>query len=162
VDGDNRPSKVSSARMRMKRRCSSPSSSSAVSLIGRGRGGSRDASWRTPSLAARRVTDSGSGPAGHATRFGRCKRTVTGSDPLRLPGMPRPPRHSSVTSMVSDSGSETGAASSAHMRPAAVRCGQLDRAQCSDQHIYSSPGALFECLRGSGRRGRRFKSGHPD
>ena len=81
---------------------------------------------------------------------------------LRPPEMPRPPRHSSVTSMVSDSGSETGAASSAHMRPAAVRCGQLDRAQCSDQHIHSSSGTLFECLRGSGRRGRRFKSGHPD
>ena len=81
---------------------------------------------------------------------------------LRPPVMPRPPRHSSVTSMVSDSGSETGAASSAHMRPAAVRCGQLDRAQCSDQHIHSSSGTLFECLRGSGRRGRRFKSGHPD
>ena len=81
---------------------------------------------------------------------------------LRPPEMTRPPCHSSVTSMVSDSGSETGAASSAHMRPAAVRCGQRDRAQCSDQHIHSSSGTLFECLRGSGRRGRRFKSGHPD
>jgi hypothetical protein len=39
---------------------------------------------------------------------------------LRSPVMPRPPRDSSATSMVSDSGSETGAASSAHMRPAAV------------------------------------------
>jgi len=37
-----------------------------------------------------------------------------------------------------------------------------DRAQCSDQHIHSSSGTLFECLRGSGRRGREFKSPHPD
>jgi hypothetical protein len=58
-------------RMRMKRGCSRSSSSSAVSLIGRGRGGSKDASWQTPSLTTRRVTDSGPGPAGHATRFGR-------------------------------------------------------------------------------------------
>ena len=65
------PSKVSSAAMRMKRGCSRSSSSSAVSLIGCGRGGSRDASWQTPSLTTRRVTDSGPGPAGHATRFGR-------------------------------------------------------------------------------------------
>jgi hypothetical protein len=81
---------------------------------------------------------------------------------LRPPVMPYPPRDKSATSMVSDSGSETGAASSAHMRLAAVRCGQLDRAQRSDQHIHSSSGTLFECLPGSGRRGRRFKSGHPD
>jgi hypothetical protein len=81
---------------------------------------------------------------------------------LRPPEMPRLPHPCLATSMVSDSGSETGAASSAHMRPAAVRCGQLDRAQCPDQHIHSSSGTLFECLRGSGRRGRRFKSGHPD
>ena len=74
----------------------------------------------------------------------------------------RSPRHSSVTLMMSDSGSETGAASSAHMRPAPVRYGQINRAQCSNQHIHSSSGTLFECLRGSGRRGRRFKSGHPD
>ena len=69
----------------------------------------------------------------------------------------RSPRHSSVTSMMSDSGSETGAASSAHMRPAPVRYGQLDRAQCPDQHIYSSSGTLFECLRGSGRRGQYLR-----
>src|SRR5690349_337610 len=57
------------------------------------------------------------------------------------------------TLVVSDSGSETGAASRVHVWADAVRCGQLDRAQCSDQHIRSSSGTLFECLRGSGRRG---------
>jgi hypothetical protein len=71
------PSKVSSARMRMKRGRSRSSSSSAVSLIGCGRGGSRDASWQTPSLTPRRLTDSGPWPAGHATGLAGCKRTVT-------------------------------------------------------------------------------------
>jgi len=54
-------------------------------------------------------------------------------------------------------------------RPAARRCGQmrsdagqLSPAQCSDQHIHSQSGPLFERLPSSGRRGRRFKSGHPD
>jgi len=65
------PSKVSSAHMRMKRGCSRSSSSSAVSLIGCGRGGSRDASWQTPSLTTRRVTDSGPWPAGQTTRSAR-------------------------------------------------------------------------------------------
>jgi len=47
-------------------------------------------------------------------------------------------------------------------RACVARCGQLDRAQCSDQRVHPRSGTLFECLRGSGRRGRRFKSGHPD
>jgi hypothetical protein len=66
------------------------------------------------------------------------------------------------TLAVSDSGSETGAASRVHVWLDAVRCGQLDRAQCSDQRIHPQSGSLFERLLGSGRRGRRFKSGHPD
>ena len=39
---------------------------------------------------------------------------------------------------------------------------QPDRAQSPDQHMHPQSGPLFERLLGSGRRGRRFKSGHPD
>jgi hypothetical protein len=41
-------------------------------------------------------------------------------------------------------------------RADAARCGQLDRAQCSDQRMNPSSGELFERSRGSGRRGQRF------
>jgi hypothetical protein len=51
---------------------------------------------------------------------------------------------------------------SGQARACAARCGQLDRAQCSDQRTRPSSGLLFERLRGSGRRGREFKSPHPD
>ena len=44
------------------------------------------------------------------------------------------------TLVVSDSGSETGAASRVHVWPDAVRYGQLDRAQCSDQRIHPRSG----------------------
>jgi hypothetical protein len=43
-----------------------------------------------------------------------------------------------------------------------VRCGQRRHTQRIDQRLYPSSGPLFERSRGSGRRGRRFKSGHPD
>jgi hypothetical protein len=66
------------------------------------------------------------------------------------------------TLVVSESGSETGAASRVHVRLDTVKCGQLDRAQCSDQRMHPQLGRLFERLLGSGRRGRRFKSCHPD
>jgi hypothetical protein len=93
--------------------------------------------------------------AGH---HGHCERCTLRSRERRLESCYAP----LGTLAVSDSGSETGAASRVHVWPDAVTCGQLDRAQCSDRHIHSSSGSLFECLRGSGRRGRRFKSGHPD
>jgi len=64
--------------------------------------------------------------------------------------------------VVSDSGSETGAASRVHVWPDAVRCGQLGRAQCADQRMHPQSGPLSERLLGSGRRGREFKSPHPD
>jgi len=51
---------------------------------------------------------------------------------------------------------------SGHPCESALRCGQHRRAQCPGQHVYRSSGQLFERLPGSGRRGRRFKSGHPD
>jgi hypothetical protein len=59
-------------------------------------------------------------------------------------------------------GAKTGAASRVHVWSDAVRYGQLDRAQYSDQLIHPQSGPLFERLRGSGRRGREFKSPHPD
>ena len=37
-----------------------------------------------------------------------------------------------------------------------ARCGQLDRAQCPDQHMNTLSGPLFERSRGSGRRARSF------
>ena len=88
-----------------------------------------------------------------ATRF-----TVVGSRHLQDNPAPVQPGTARRLTVVSDFGSE-------RERPAArmwARCGQLDRAQCSDQRINPSSGPLFERSRGSGRRGRRFKSGHPD
>jgi hypothetical protein len=48
------------------------------------------------------------------------------------------------------------------MRASAVRCGQRDRSQPPQQPEYLPLGHLLARGPGSGRRGRRFKSGHPD
>jgi membrane protein len=43
-----------------------------------------------------------------------------------------------------------------------LRCGQRGRLQRSEQGRYFQPACLYWCERGSGRRGRRFRSGHPN
>jgi hypothetical protein len=49
-----------------------------------------------------------------------------------------------------------------HPRLSVLAYSQRGRLQCSEQGRYLPPGYLYPCSRGSGRRGRRFKSGHPD
>ena len=76
------PSKVSVARMRMKRRCPGSSASSAASslLIGRHCGEGDDGSWQAPLLTTRHMTDCGVQRAGHAAGLDCRKQTVTSSN----------------------------------------------------------------------------------
>jgi hypothetical protein len=63
---------------------------------------------------------------------------------------------------VSDSGSGLGAAIGRQLRPDAAK--RRDRAVPSATDVLErhQAAALLDCVLSSGRRGRRFKSGHPD